>query len=132
MEGAMKNRIAVVCGLSLALFASQAWAAPTQHQLDLAKRYMTATHLLETVDNSMRALRPMLMGQLGSQLTAEQSKVLNEAMDVSYKRFLDTYFARVEPIFAETFSERELTELVAFYESPTGQSLIAKTPQIQA
>jgi uncharacterized protein len=126
------RKIAIVLGLALALCASQACAAPTQRQLELARRYIAASHMSDNIESMMKAMRPMLIEQSGQKLTPEQTRIFNEAMDASYKRFLDNYLGRVAPVLADIFSENELVEMVAFYESSTGQALLAKSPRLQA
>ncbi|HET9161465.1 MAG TPA: DUF2059 domain-containing protein [Caulobacteraceae bacterium] len=124
--------IALAGALALSLTASAALAAPTPHQLDLARRYIDDTHMADVIRSSVQGMRPVMMAQLGVKLTDAEGAQFDAAFDASYKRFLDQYFARVTPVLAETFSEEELTQLVAFYESPVGRSMIAKTPVLQA
>jgi hypothetical protein len=123
--------LTVATGLACALFAGAAQAAPSASQLELANRYIAAAHMSEQVGTMMKQLRPMLMQKAEAQLTADQKKILGEAFEAAYARYLDSYMARLAPILAETFSETELKEIVAFYESPGGRSMVAKAPALQ-
>ena len=40
--------------------------------------------------------------------------------------------AQMAPILAEVFTEKELEDVVAFYEGPSGKAMIEKTPQLGA
>jgi hypothetical protein len=122
---------AVAMGLACVLMAGSAQAAPTDKQLDLAKRYVAAAHMADSVNAMMKQLQPMLMGQAEAQLTSDEKKILGDAFNVAYAHYLDNYLARITPILAETYSEEELTNIVAFYESPTGQAMVAKSPTLQ-
>lgn len=43
---------------------------------------------------------------------------------------LDEFQSRMAEIYRQLFTEKEVRALIAFYESPTGQSLVAKTPEM--
>jgi hypothetical protein len=64
---------------------------------------------------------------------AEKAKI-TKAFDESAKEVFPDYFKQVldasQFVFADAFSEQELNDLIAFYESPTGRSLLAKQPAI--
>jgi hypothetical protein len=124
--------LAIALGLTAALItAGVADAAPTDKQLALAKRYVEAAHMADSVSSMMKELRPMIMSQAENQLDASEKKIIGDAFDVAYGHYLDRYLARLGPILADTYSEDELTQIVAFYESPTGQSMVAKSPELQ-
>jgi len=124
--------LAIALGLAAALFtAGVASAAPSDKQMALAQRYVEASHMVDNVQTMMKQLRPMLMSQAEAQLDASEKKVLGDAFDTAYGHFLQSYLDKVTPILAETYSEDELTQIVAFYESPTGQSMLAKSPELQ-
>ncbi|MDB5453421.1 MAG: hypothetical protein JWO33_1999 [Caulobacteraceae bacterium] len=126
----MKSLTATI-GLALALVAGAAQAAPSAGQIALAKRYMDAAQMSDSVAMMMKQLRPVLMQKAEAELSADQKKVLGEAFDVAYGRYLDSYMSRLAPILADTYSEAELTQIVAFYESPVGRSMVAKAPALQ-
>lgn len=118
-------------GLALTLGASAASAA-TPGQIALAKRYIDDTHLADTMRSMLAQMRPMLLAQSGTELSPEDGRKFDLAMDAAFKRFLDGYLDRCSVVIADIFTETELNELVIFYESPTGRSLIAKSPELQS
>ena len=63
-------------------------------------------------------------------LTDEQSRLVSETVIESTREMTDKMKAPMIDAVAEVFTEQELRELVAFYEAPTGQALIAKTPEL--
>ncbi len=111
--------------------AGVANAAPTDKQMALAKRYVEAAHMADSVSTMMKQLRPMLMSQAEAQLDASEKKIIGDAFDVAYEHYLKSYLNKITPILADTYSEEELTGIVAFYESPVGQAMLAKSPELQ-
>ena len=123
-------------GLAGALFASAALAqtAATPRQIELAHRYIAAVHMDKTMDATMKTMMPAMLANLpkgDAAQTARQQVMVEVATEVTHN-MMAKMVARMEPIIAETFTEKELSDLVAFYEGPSGQSLIAKTPQMAA
>src|SRR5436189_1786377 len=126
------KRLALAMGLACALLTGGvATAAPSPSQLELAKRYMAAAHMADSVATMMKTLRPVLMSKAEAEMTADQQKILGEAFDVAYGHYLEHYMDRLAPILADTYNEAELKQIVAFYESPVGQSMVAKGPALQ-
>jgi hypothetical protein len=39
---------------------------------------------------------------------------------------------RIIPLYASTFTEKELQDLVAFYDGPTGQAMLTKMPTLMS
>lgn len=121
-------------GLAGALMATAALAAPTARQTELAHRYIAATHMERTMDATMKAMTPGMLANMPKGTAAEEARkaAVMEAMPEVMSDMMHKMVARLEPVVAEIFSEQELTDLVAFYESPTGRSLIAKSPELAA
>jgi hypothetical protein len=119
-------------GLVCALIAGgPALAAPSPAQIELANRYIAAAHMSEQVALMMNQLRPVIMQKAEASLSADQKKVLGQAFEAAYGRYLANYMARLAPILADTFSETELKGIVAFYESDVGAAMVAKAPALQ-
>jgi hypothetical protein len=80
----------------------------------------------------MKNVMPAMMAQMpkNPNMTDAQRQAIGEATVEVTTRMMSRMMAQMEPIMAETFSEKELADLVAFYEGPTGQAVIAKTPQM--
>ncbi len=122
-------------GVVATLFAATAVAQtapppPTARQLKLAHRYVQAVHMDKMMDGVMRNTMPAMMAQMpkNPNMTEAQRQAITEVTAEVTGRMMGRMMIQIEPIMAETFSEKELADLVAFYEGPTGQSMIAKTP----
>lgn len=68
------------------------------------------------------------------ELTAQQ-QLVNEFQDKAMKLVTDTFsWSALEPVYVklynDSFSEEEIDGILAFYNSPAGQAMVAKTPQI--
>lgn len=121
-------------GLAVSLLATAAFAAPTAKQVELAHRYIVATHMERTMDATMKAMMPGMLADIPKGTAAEEARraAVMDAMPEVMGDMMRKMVVRLEPIVAETFTEQELADLVAFYEGPTGQSLIAKSPALAA
>jgi hypothetical protein len=129
--------IAAFCVLANPAQAAQqasppAAATPSPRALALAKRYIDALHVDQT-------MKPMLQGMIGPvldeqaranpNLTDAQRKAVREAVEEFMGGdMMNDILDRMTPVYATTFSEDELQALVDFYESPKGQSIVAKMP----
>lgn len=83
----------------------------------------------EIVDST---LKPMLMRE---KTTPEQTAFVDSFLmkykkiirdELSWEKMMPSYIR----IYRETFTEKELNDLIAFYESPTGKMFVKKTPVI--
>lgn len=140
----MKRLVAVVA-VSLCLAAGSAQArqqpaaapaaaTPSPKALALTKRYIAALHVDQTMKPMMQSMMgPMLDEQLrgNSNLTEEQRTAVRETVEEFVSGdMMNQILDRMTPVYATIFSEDELQSLVDFYESPNGQSVIAKMPQM--
>jgi hypothetical protein len=124
------NKITIFAAVAtaVALGAGAADADPTPRQLELANRYIADVQLDQTMSRVMQSTIPTMMAQMPSQMTddqkaALQSVITDVTLEMTHKLVID-----MAPAIADVFTEQELTDLVSFYESPTGRSLVAKTP----
>jgi hypothetical protein len=119
--------------LALALAAPSAYAlaAPSARAVELTRRYFAASQMDEKVRLSLKGVTPSLLAQMmrkNPQLTPPQRASLQEAGLEAEQDTARKMLERLVPAFAETFTEAELTEIVAFYEGPAGRALIGRTP----
>ena len=86
------------------------------------------------MDATMKAMTPGMLATMpkGSGADETRRQIVMDALPEVMSHMLVKLNAQMEPIVADTFSEKELTDLVAFYESPTGQAVVEKTPQMAA
>jgi hypothetical protein len=119
-------------GLAGALMATAALAAPTPKQTELAHRYIAAVHMDRNMDATMKAMMPTMLAGIPQGDAAQEArrKAVTEVLPQVMSEMMSKMLDRMEPIVAETFSEKELADLVKFYESPTGQAVVDKTPQL--
>ena len=99
----------------------------------LVQRYFETIHFNQLMDNMMKSMIPPLMESMRKQnpnLTAAQSQLVSDAVIETMGDFTPKFLEQSEGIYAETFTEEELTQLVTFYESPVGQSIMAKIPNM--
>jgi hypothetical protein len=99
----------------------------------LAARYFEAIHYDKMLSQMMEQMVPVMVQTLRKQtpsLTDEQSQLVSETVVESTREVTDRMKAPMIDAVAEVFTEQELRDLVAFYEAPSGQALIAKTPEL--
>ena len=118
---------------SLPAFAAPAQDATIEKLLILTDAQKLSESAVSDSDEIIEtSLKPVL--QLDN-MTAEKKKVIEAFLD-KYKNIVKEEFSweKMMPdysrIYRETFTEEELQSLIAFYESPTGQMFIRKTPEI--
>ena len=145
----LKRVLSVLGGVASITLAIPAWAAeapppaavtaPSAKALELAKRYIAATQMERTMDQAMVVMMPIMRAQMEkslSKLKPEQRAtiygIVDETMQDFMKQSLAKLQVRMPPVLARTFTERELEEMVVFYESPTGQTALAKSPAVMA
>lgn len=143
------RRLIVCAGLSVGLllspaagFAQSAHApavaaapvadAASARKLELARRYFSALHYEETMSSMLEGLDPLLA--MGDEFRDEADQADSEAMRAASRDAMVALTPKLiegmTPIVAGLFTEPELEALVAFYESPVGQSVIKKAPQM--
>lgn len=110
--------------------APAAPAAASPRKLELAHRYMAAMHVDAMMGSMMNTLMPAVLSQLskGKEAPPELKAALTAAASESAQAMVPNLIERMTPVVAETFTEQELQAAVAYYESPLGQSLLAKMP----
>lgn len=99
----------------------------------LAERYFKAIHYDTLLNQMMDQMVPTMIETMRKQtpsVTDEQSRLISETVLETTHEMTDKMKAPMLDAVAEVFSEQELRDLVAFYEGPSGQALIAKTPEL--
>ena len=122
----------------LAMLASPVYAAPVQDasiEKLLSLNYAKKLHDSVIADSDEivdSTLKPMLMRE---KTTPEQTAFVDSFLmkykkiirdELSWEKMMPSYIR----IYRETFTEKELNDLIAFYESPTGKMFVKKTPVI--
>jgi hypothetical protein len=136
------RRLGLACGLLAAIslpLAPAAHAAPgaavaaasqaSPEALALARRYVRALHMEDTVAKMLEQMDIMaLMGINASD--HPDIKAMADANREATVAMLPKLIEGMTPVIATTFTEDELRAMVTFYEGPTGQSILAKTPAL--
>jgi len=109
-------------------------AAVTPKTEALVRRMMKAMKVENQVDQMLGAMLPVMAEQqfkANPQLTeADRALIVETTRQVMREEFTPKLLARAVPIYAATFNESELEQIVAFYESPPGRSIIEKMPSL--
>ena len=92
--------------------------------------------LRQTLTMTMNQLKSGIFQQLaGVKLAPDQEKLMDEYQDRLSHVISDALsWEKLKPgyvkLFADAYTEAELDDIVAFYKSPTGRSMVAKTPML--
>jgi hypothetical protein len=94
---------------------------------DLIARYFKATRLRATTTNMIKA-----MSQISppAGLSPKERAIYDEVVAQVADEAFDDLSAEFASLYAQAFTVAELKQLVAFYESPVGQSLMSKTAHL--
>ena len=126
-------------GIAIVVFAfllgGEVNAEQDSHR-DAAKRLLDISRASETIDQVYAQLTPM-MQSVGDELgiTDEERELFDEFV-AEYTEIMRTEFSweRMEPymidVYVSVYSEDEINEIRAFYETPSGQKLLEKMPQL--
>jgi len=131
-------KLIVVAVATLVLLAAPARAEPASadasaRRLELSERYFKALHLETNYIALMKSMLPILMaGRAPAQSGEALEETFRAVIDEVMPQMIKDMEAIMVPACAEIFTEEELAGLVGFYESPAGQSLVVKTPQLSA
>ncbi|CAL4867595.1 hypothetical protein MMA231_01853 [Asticcacaulis sp. MM231] len=106
--------------------------AVTARKVVLIKRYFKSIEMDKLIGSMMQSMLPALAEQqrASSGLTSEQSKMVTDAAVETMAEITPIYIDKLSVIYADAFTEDELVQMVAFYESPVGQSITKKTPTL--
>ena len=132
----MTKRIFVALAFVGATFLANA-AAPTPQSIEQLLTLTRAEKILDAIKPQMAAMIKAGMDQAlkDRKPGAEERKVLDDYVDESMK-IMNTELTmdRLMPLYVQTYSsnftQEEVDGMIAFYQSPAGKSMIAKTPQL--
>lgn len=131
--------LAAILALSAAPAARAQAAAPgpgpTPHQIELAQQIVTVTNLQRNFHLMLQSFADQFTASFNLGDTPEAAKVktaMRAAIDDQFDKMIPRMTSVAADIYARDFSEQELTDLLAFYNSPSGQAMLAKTPRVMA
>lgn len=118
----------LACASPLTQVAFSQQASPTPAHREAVRRLIEVTRVRELMEESTQT---MLKGQL--EQMPQLAPVANILEDF-YREQLA--WSVVEPdftrIYLDVFTEREVRDLIAFYQTPLGQAMLAKMPVLMA
>jgi hypothetical protein len=106
-------------------------AAPNAHSEALARKLFTEMNMDQMMGNMMRQMAPAMIAQqrkANPNLSDRDAKAISDAMAESMDGFMQKVIDKSIPLYASTFTEKELQDLVNFYDSPSGKAMLAKMP----
>lgn len=129
----------------------------TQFMLSMADKKVTPGELKATVADADRVLKKMHFAEMMNKILEQQKQAImqmtarqgggklppgttKEEMAAFQAKVLDKVFSQIQgsdmendiaQIYSKVFSPDELNGLADFYDTPTGQALIAKQPAVQ-
>ena len=129
----------VFFGLVFTIMAA-AHAATAQELSKQAKieRILALTNSQATMDKMMDQVTTMIGSQMKSQTANLTPEQIARGQDLR-KKMMDQIksrmsFEKMRPdlirIYAETYTDSEIDGMLAFFESPVGQSYLKKTPEV--
>lgn len=101
---------------------------PSARQMHLSRRYVELTQS----DQMEQAIRSLIVGEANADPSMREIPAEDRAfmVDLATELTVDLMpqmLERLVPVYARTFSEEELTALVAFFDSDIGRSIAEKT-----
>ncbi len=132
-----KTLIALVSGAMLIAMpaicqAQAAEPAPSAEKVALVKRYFNAIHFEQLMTGIVNQITPAMMAQVRKshpELTDTEFKAATDAITESTGDFIKKMTDASIPVYADIFTVEELTKMDEFYETPVGQSIMAKVPE---
>jgi hypothetical protein len=110
-------------------------AAPNPHSLELARKMFANMHMEQLMSGMMRQMAPAMTAQMrksNPSLTDADAQAISDAVSESMGTVMAKVEDRMIPIYASTFTTKELQDVVDFYGSPSGQAMLAKMPILMA
>jgi hypothetical protein len=105
------------------------------HSAELARKLFAEMHMDTLMADTMRQMGPAVLAQARQRnpgLSTQDAQAIQDAMADSMASMIRTVNERAIPLYASTFSEKELQDLVNFYDSPSGQAMLSKMPVLMA
>lgn len=127
--------VAAIGVILVASSAAAADAAPSAHNVELARRLFTSMHMDQLMAGMMKNMMPAMVQQIrktNPAISDAQAQAITEASTESTQAMMSKMMDRMIPLYASTFTEKELQDVVTFYEGPSGQAMLAKMPTLMS
>ncbi len=128
----MKQIIAVLAA-GAALMASEALAQePSPKAIALAKRYVAAAEARKILEDEGPTVAQYMISKVpppvgGEDKAREVKQAMLDAATAAVHAKVPEFLDKTAVIYAHVFSERELEDIVTFYDSPSGKAFVTKT-----
>jgi hypothetical protein len=123
--------VALIAMTAAPVLAQPATPAPSARQIELASQIQEATGAAANFDANIKAILGPMMQRMAANAPAQNKAAtegLNDVLMAVMTTMKPKMIALVSRVYAETYSEEELTGILAFYRSPAGQAMLKKTP----
>ncbi len=113
--------------------AAPAADAPSARQLELARQLVAASGMNATLSASLRNTVGQIYAALKPAASADaeaRRKVFADAEADATAKLVPQITESLVDGYARTFTVQELSDVLAFYQSPSGRAMVAKTPQL--
>ena len=105
---------------------------PTDRKLELARELVEVSGMDTTMVGALRNMAEQIKVSAGAGLSPERQarlKIYSEAQGDALEKMVPKIEQIMTTGYAQTYSEQELSDLLAFYKTPSGRSMVAKQPQ---
>jgi hypothetical protein len=109
--------------------------APNPHSVELVRKLFTEMRTDTLMGDMIRQMAPAMMAQARQRnpnLSAADAQAISDATSASMDAMMKKMIDRSVPLYASTFSEKELQDLVDFYDTPTGRAMLVKMPVLMS
>lgn len=129
--------LALVLALTLFTPVSVQAAPPSKESVQQLLKLMNADHLMKSAFDQMDVMMKSSLKQstAGESLDAKQQAILAKQQtkmmamikeEFSWNRIQDSFVQ----IYRDTYSQKEVDGLIAFYQSPIGRAFVEKQPEL--
>jgi hypothetical protein len=137
MSSLRRTIAGLACAMTVAVGtpALCADAPPSAHSLELARHLFAGMHMDQMMTGMMKNMAPAMIDQArkaNPSMTQAQAEAITDAVSQSTQAMMGKMVDRMIPLYASTFTEKELQDAVAFYDGPSGQAMLAKMPVLMS
>lgn len=135
----MKRAVTVAVAIAIFIVASFAAHAQDQSRRALAEELMNLLKVNENIERSLAMMKQMVTAQIEqikpapgqsavpSSVAGQMDKMIDMVgQELSWDKLKDDYIT----LYADTFTDQELKDMIAFYKTPAGQAFINKQPEL--
>ncbi len=111
---------------------AQTQIAPNARAVALARRYLDDAKAETILSGEGPVVAQFMLSKIpapagGEAKANEVRQAMLDAADAAVNAQMPTFMEKMAVIYAEVFSEKELSDIVAFYDSASGKAFVAKT-----